>query len=905
MPPEVTDALTRGWTVLTGNQRAARTLRQAYHAGKRAEGGTGWQPPEVLAWDSWLDVLWNRLMIGGRASALLLNADQEHTVWRQVIQEDEELAPTLRSADSLAELARSGWDLLNRFRGLHLLRRYADTADTRAFVRWTAAFERRAARDVLMSRARLPEVIREAFANREFTNEETGGFLLVGFDQFSPDQAALLTVIREAGIPVEELSSNAQAASGQLFGANSEQAELEVCAQWIRKQLADEPEARVGVIVPGLADLRSRIDRTFRQILAPELADISTMAGSAPWEFSLGVPLASTSVASAALDLLEWSVGPLGVERASRLLLSPYLAGGGEYVARAELDAFLLRRQTALLPEVSVGEVLRLADRDRARLPDLLRFGRGAERLLERVKPALGERSHAAWCAVFQQILDTWGWAAGPADDSVEFQARRRWAGVLDKLASLDFDGRILSFVEALNELRRIAEQTLFAPESRGAPIQVLGPLEAAGSQFDAVWFLRAGDLSWPAGTTAHPLLPLRLQRELGMPGSDPAHETARARAIAERVVASAGRTVFSYARETPESHQRPSPALHGLELASEDLESLVGAAPMRMPARLETMEDPDELPPLPDRVVRGGSQILGLQAACGFRAFAEKRLHSTGLNSPEAGLDAMERGNLVHTILEGLWSELGNQSALKALQADERRDLLARCIDRALGEAHHESAMDWPTAYLAVERERLMRLLGIWLERELDRPPFEVALHEERVDAAIGPLRLEMRLDRVDRILKNGEPVGEIVLDYKTGSVNPADWMGDRPDDPQVPLYALVRDPELLAGVAFGTVRPGKTMGISGLQSEPGVLPGRARLVDLKSQIESWRVVLTDLAEDFCSGNAPVSPKQYPGTCRFCEQRLLCRLDPKTLEPENLEDLADPEWTEAEAEIA
>jgi hypothetical protein len=93
--------------------------------------------------------------------------------------------------------------------------------------------------------------------------------------------------------------------------------------------------------------------------------------------------------------------------------------------------------------------------------------------------------------------------------------------------------------------------------------------------------------------------------------------------------------------------------------------------------------------------------------------------------------------------------------------------------------------------------------------------------------------------------------------------------------------------------------------MGLSGLQGEAGVLPGRSKPVDLLVQVEDWHTTLTALAEEYAAGNATVSPKQYPTTCRYCEQRLLCRLDPKTLEPENLEDLADPEWTDAEAEIA
>ena len=97
-----------------------------------------------------------------------------------------------------------------------------------------------------------------------------------------------------------------------------------------------------------------------------------------------------------------------------------------------------------------------------------------------------------------REFLEAAGWGASEGEDSVEFQTRRKWEGALDELATLDFDGQRVGFEQALEGLKRIARQTMFAPESREAPVQVMGPLEAAGGSFDAVWFLRGGDLSWP-----------------------------------------------------------------------------------------------------------------------------------------------------------------------------------------------------------------------------------------------------------------------------------------------------------------------------------------------------------------------------------------------------------------------
>ncbi len=215
-----------------------------------------------------------------------------------------------------------------------------------------------------------------------------------------------------------------------------------------------------------------------------------------------------------------------------------------------------------------------------------------------------------------RELLEAAGWGKGT--ESREFQARRKWEGALDELATLDFDGTRVGFERALERLERIAGETMFAPESREAPVQVMGPLEAAGMTFDAVWFLRGGDLSWPVAASCSPLLPWQMQRELGMPGVDVGRDREQARRMTERIAESAGRVVFSYAKETADGRQRPSPVLEGLEL-----DELDGSRWLRVehaPVAVETVEDGAGIPALPDRVVRGGAQILQLQAACGFQ---------------------------------------------------------------------------------------------------------------------------------------------------------------------------------------------------------------------------------------------------------------------------------------------
>lgn len=78
--------------------------------------------------------------------------------------------------------------------------------------------------------------------------------------------------------------------------------------------------------------------------------------------------------------------------------------------------------------------------------------------------------------------------------------------------------------------------------------------------------------------------------------------------------------------------------------------------------------------------------------------------------------------------------------------------------------------------------------------------------------------------------------------------------------------------------------------MALTGYQSQPGILPNakRGQTLNIEEKREQWRAILTSLAEEFHGGRAVTAPKDYPKTCRYCDQRLLCRLDLSQLDSSN-----------------
>jgi probable DNA repair protein len=376
------------------------------------------------------------------------------------------------------------------------------------------------------------------------------------------------------------------------------------------------------------------------------------------------------------------------------------------------------------------------------------------------------------------------------------------------------------------------------------------------------------------------------------MPGVNAARDAEQTRAVTERVAASAKTVMFSYAKESGDGRQRASQVLEGLELEETTAAELLAPENPRVIVDLEEVEDDVTVAALPDRVIRGGATVLELQAACGFRAFAEHRLGSTELESVQLGMDALESGIVVHAVMEIFWGQVKTQEALRKMALTEREEVLDAAIGEGLWKIAQLSTSDWDDAYVAVQRERLRRLLRPWLEQELARPKFAVKQREEKAsDVQIGPLHLSLRIDRVDET-----EGGELVIDYKTGRVATSDWLSERPDAPQLPLYAVVSDAARLGGVAFARLRVGKEMGWKGFAVGEGVLlkPDRLKTENFAAQVEEWREVLTKLAEQFAAGEAAVRPKSYPKTCTYCGQRLLCRVAEENLHETDEEEAGD-----------
>ena len=797
-----------------------------------------WEAPDILPFDAFVERLWEDALYSelGETLPLLLTPAQEQHLWEEILGKSELLIVSQAAAQ-----CRDAWRVMHQWR----IAAGSGNDDLQAFSKWAFVYRERTAGEV--DAARLPDLMAQHLDKLK----KPALLVAYGFDVMPPQTAEFLQRFESASCMPEDVD-------GQCVRTSypSARYELEAAAQWARAQLeirgqgANSP--RIGVVVPELHRRRAEVVRVFSRVMQPGYNLPGAVKTPMPFNVSLGQPLHSYPLVGAALNLLELAHQSVGFPVASYLIRSPFLAHADtELARRATLDARLRK---------DFGDTVTLAKLIAAAQPaPLLR--KTLERVFEiaKTKP----ESPAEWARQFSALLEAAGFPGERALDSEEFQTRAKWHDALSELAKLERIAERFSFNDAMSFLKRHCTDTLFQPETPDAPIQILGVLESAGLRFDCLWVSGLTDEAWPLDARPNPFLPIAAQKKAGIPQASAETAAAYDRSITEGWARAAREVVFSWPQKEEDRDFTPSPLILGFEQRAIPIPDYPRYRDLLFASRkLESFED-HKGPPVPPGKVRGGTRVLADQAACPFRAFARWRLGTEELEEPEAGLDARDRGTLVHALMRELWTRLRGSASL--------RGELGPAISQAAAAAVKEMGLEG--RYAELERERLAKLAREWLEVESRREPFEVVSREEKRAIQVGTLQFESRIDRMDKTAD-----GHVLIDYKTAKIlNTRQWEGPRPDDPQLPLYAVAA-PEHLAAVTFAKMVPGD-MRFIGHSCANGLLPKVKAHDNWPQLLAAWKKDAEALGAAFARGDAHVDPKNDLKTCRRCDLQTLCRV--------------------------
>jgi hypothetical protein len=141
--------------------------------------------------------------------------------------------------------------------------------------------------------------------------------------------------------------------------------------------------------------------------------------------------------------------------------------------------------------------------------------------------------------------------------------------------------------------------------------------------------------------------------------------------------------------------------------------------------------------------------------------------------------------------------------------------------------------------------------------------------------------------------------------MDYKSGgSAAVSSWRGERPEEPQLPLYCASAqvpiDAVAFVRVSRGALNTRSAGGAAkvfvGLAQGDGAFPeaafpgmrrfgarGAEQWPDAASALAAWRATLQRLGESYRAGDVPVHPRLPPDAgkspCTYCPLPVLCRI--------------------------
>ena len=858
--PGLVPALDSGATLVTPTHLLSQLASHSFAEHCLLAGLESWPRPEIYPVAGWLTEYWQKARYSGANVPALLSHVQEHALWRRIIQQE---TPGLFDIESTARLASRAASLVAEYEiSLHS-NAWDDHEDGQQFRSWLSIFRAACNEQGWIGRADLWRVVPKWIVSGEC---DTRPISFAGFWNDTPALRCLREAFGDKGHVLGfRQSAPAMPVPVRRCGDLSE--EIEVAARWARAAFEIGSSRSIGVFVPQLSANRNLVERIFSQVFYPASAVFGAARAASESGFHLHAapPLRDYPLISGALILLGLAGTHLPIGTASAILRSPWVTGAAsERDQRALLD-FDLRRSRDL--DVSLGDIdlqIEASTRKKRLCPQL-------EKVLGHVRKVVDDKPLAAdfatWSEFFSDLLRATGWPGDEDLSSIEQDLVEKWKDALSKLASLTLMSSRVSCDTALARLTDLLDDS--GPETGDyfSPIQILDASDAYGVRFDEAFVVGVSEENNFFNGLTSPLIPLKLQRASNVPGSSAtALLRAREQAVTD-LVGAAPRMRATFSNRVLPLAQR------FLAADSGDAHLWKGRTPQEsyLPAELERLEDTNAPPYIPGDRSLGGTGLIKDQSQCPFRAFAVRRLNARSPEDGSFGLDSLDKGSFVHSVLKLVWDELKTREGLRNYPQIQLRFLIQDAVNRSLpatasSDLHRE-------LYLA-EAERLTDTVLDWLELECNRKmPFQVDVTEHKSVLNLGGLHLDIRIDRIDRVLGGKK----LLIDYKSGEVSLSSMDTDRPKEPQLLAYAASMPRHEVGGFFLGQLKARKPR-LLGYSAQRHADNKRSQVNHWDDFLDNRIGVVERLAKSFIAGDAAVNPLK--GACEYCGIGPLCRVN-------------------------
>jgi len=887
--------------ILCPTKRLARSLQLAHQQTHIAQGHQTWQTLNVQTLDQWLAATVNVAILSGeipsnQSPQKCLSPLEERLIWQAVIA-DQLKQSGMADLFDLKGLAATCMEA-NRYMVAWRLKIGPDldalAEETIQFLTWQKSFQQRCQQLKRLENIRYVDWQIDCLAKE--AGQLPKQMTFAGFDQTAPQELRLREVLISRGCKVEDLTIGlADSGVAEHIALQDEAQEIRAMVAWAKRHVDENPRVKLAMVIPNLQMLRNQIADLIDDVFQPEAIRPSMVEAPRLYNFSLGLPLIQQNVIQTSLNLLRFCCSSqLTQSDVSELLLSNYWsASEQEADQRALLDADM----RAYLPQQFTWSRWLAFIQKRSQfysLNNLQIHLLEARKLLDAFP---NRQLPSNWALHFDALLTVLYWSGERTDSSYEYQAKEAWQKALQALSQLDFLGEKMTANSACALLQQICQEQVFQPETTGTPpLQILGIMEALSEPVDAMWVMGMNDDHWPLPARPNPLLPAHIQRAARVANADSRVQTEFALSIHKRLMHAAPHIIFSSSLQSGEKILRASPFMQGIPSIQKHDESAKTLAELFSTVEQNQLEAlTDDQGPLVQagEHVRGGTGLIRAQAVCPAWAFYQFRLGAKQLKTPKSGLDASERGQLVHGALEAFWF---NEGTLRHFADLEQMPdaifsiAISEAVDKSIHKFKQEHEDIFSPNTLILEHERLCRLVADWLAFEKSRAVrFTLSACEYEQKTVINGIEVTLKIDRIHQL----ESGGVELVDYKTGQVpKMSSWGQERITEPQLPIYAVfyAAGDQAVVGVQFGMVKTKDHhfVGIAETNFEVEVEKRKPDFIrafqDWESLKMHWQSAIEAMVEKIKMGKAPVVFDNL-NDLLYCEVLPILRLPERQLQ--------------------
>ena len=871
-----------------------------------------WEAPNVLMWGDYLALLWQLNASKLSTAHTLINRQQSLLLWVQVIEVSrrQERDLTLLNVQQTAKAVQRSWRLMHDWGVSQSVLAQDHVEDVEQFLSWLFEYQ-----TLLQKRGLIDEpLLAQALLEEDRLEYPFKRLVWHSYDLVTDAQKKLNDQAQARGISIS-FASSARGHKPKINYLEYTNSIDEIRASFTQARTLIEnsdPSYTINIVIPDLQRQQAQIRELAREVFYPAASPLQTQQIDTVYRFSLGQPLSEWAAIETALSLIKMLKNHTNLVDLGFVLRSQFLGLSRDHaeecrvferwLKRQRISNLLLENLAALYAQCleACAEQNNSLEQEPSQhsssksdgllmalnvIVDLRNdFQRRLDQQQEKNKFAT--ISFSEWVNVFDQWLSAWGWRTEVGSgglDSEQYQLLQRWQRLLEEYAGLSAVQSSLGLNRAIEILQQMARDAVFLPQAAASPILISGIYEAIGRPTNYC-FLTGMNENFPPAPQNDAFVPNRILNETGFPNATAQGSYSQSNKVIDSLLASSEAVVLSYAQYDEQGGEIQggcSPLFRNQEF-SDQLHSpsipLVPHAQTRI--YLERYDDVRGPAWSSTNGPKGGSAIFENQSNCAFKAFVTHQLRYERDQEAEFGLDGLDRGNVVHRMLELVWQGLKTQANLKAMCESDLEALIEDVVEQAMVDQSAQLTDD-KVILLSRERPRLSALLKHWLALEAKRPQgFSVVEREQSRQGNIGGIDFRYIVDRLDKT----DDGRHLIVDYKTGTVARRDWTEERIAKPQMPLYSVMLNKAQaleIAGISYAKVDAQKHEFVE--LSEAGILkPDNKTTRGYEDQwLEGqarWPELFAKLAKQFLAGDAQVNPIEEK-TCLYCDLQSVCRV--------------------------